>query len=198
MTVVRLKHAKRVKDRYGKIRWYHQITGERLPDNQDDRGLRLLEINQTLPKKCQTARRPARGTFADLITRYRDSADFKRLAPKTQKEYGRHIDAIEEKLGRFMVADLRRAHVKKMRDNMLNTPREANYRLSVLHRLLSYAIDDEIVRDNVVKGIERLKEGPGYQAWPDDLFDEILKRADKELADYLRLLRWTGQRPQDV
>lgn len=197
MTVARVKHAKRVKDRYGKVRWYHQLTGERLPDDRESRVLRLLEINQSLPAKGQVSG-PARGTFADLIRRYRASSDFMKKRPKTQYEYDRHLKAIEATLAHFMVADFRRAHVKKMRDGMQGTPREANYRLSVLHRLLNHAIDDELIRDNVAAGVERLQEGPGYQAWPQEVYERALEAADKELADYFRLLRWTGQRPQDV
>jgi integrase len=189
----------RVKDRYGKVRFYHRKTGERLPDDQGERVLRLLEINRTLPAKG-APKRTARGTFADVIRRYKASADFTKLAPKTRREYGRHLDAIEAKLGEFMVRDLRRAHVKTMRDQLQETPREANYRLSILHRLLAYAIDDELIKENVATNVKRLDKAKdsGYRAWPANVYQQAVAHADKELADYFRLLSYTGQRPQDV
>lgn len=198
MTVARVKHIKRVKDRYGRVRYYHQKTGERLPDDRESRALRALEINQSLPTNTGTPKGPTPGTFADVVRRYRRSADFTSKRPKTRYEYNRHLNAIEAKLGQFMVQDLRRSHVKTMRDKLQATPREANYRLSILHRILAYAIDEEIISENVAAGVERLQEGPGYQAWPDDVYTKAVQASDKELADYFRLLRWTGLRPQDV
>jgi integrase len=193
----RVKHEKRVKDRYGRVRYYHQVTGERLPDDQEKRLYRLLQINQSLPAK--TARGgPQPGTFADIIKRYRDSPEFAKLAAKTRREYGRQLDAIEAALGPFAATDLKPRHVVKMRDKLQDKPREANYRKAVLRILCKRAIRDGYRRDDPTAAVPNLKEGPGYQAWPDDVFNKAVQASDKPLADYFRLLRWTGQRPQDV
>ena len=45
--IVRIKHAKPVRSK-GHTYWYHRKTGERLPDDRDDRAARVLDINRTL------------------------------------------------------------------------------------------------------------------------------------------------------
>jgi integrase len=199
MVVARLKHEKRVKGRNGRVYYYHQITGERLPDDRNARLERLWEINKTLPADARPQTKgPPPGSIGDIIKRYRQSADFAQLGKKTQREYGAHLDALDTMWGRQPIASVRKKHVNAMRDKLKDTPRQANYRLSVLSILMSRAIDEEWRTDNPVTGVKRLPTGPGYQDWPDAVFAEAVQAAPKEVADYLRLLAYTGQRPGDV
>lgn len=199
MPMTRVKNEKKVRRR-GRVYYYHQLTGERLPDEREARLIRLMEINQEIAARPAKPEGPPPGSFIDVIRQYKDSSDFQRLAPKTRYEYGRHLDAIEKVWAKASVAAVQRKHVLAMRDKLQGTPREANYRLMVMGRLMRFAIDRGFRTDQPVKEIRKLKEGEGYQAWPDWLYDAVLADPEtpKEVADALRLLRWTGQRPQDV
>jgi integrase len=199
MVVARLKHEKRVRGRNGKVYFYHQVTGERLPDDRNARLERLWEINKTLPAHAKPEPKGfPPGSIGRVIQNYKQSAAFKQLGKKTQREYTAHLDALELRWGKLSVAGLQRKHIMDMKDGMQDRPRQANYRLSVLSIIMGRAIDEEWRTDNPVQGIKRLPTGPGYQDWPDAVFAEAVQAAPKEVADYLRLLAYTGQRPGDV
>ncbi len=67
--IVRLRYVKRVRAK-GRIYWYHRITGERLPDDREDRAARVMEINSTMKG---TARKIAPGSLADVIAQYKQA-----------------------------------------------------------------------------------------------------------------------------
>lgn len=61
--IIRLKHVKRVRAK-GRTYWYHRITGERLPEEHEERAARVLEINRTMKG---AARKITAGSLADVI-----------------------------------------------------------------------------------------------------------------------------------
>ena len=50
MAVIRLRHVKRVRSK-GRTYWYHRVTGERLPEDRDERIARVVVINAGLGPK---------------------------------------------------------------------------------------------------------------------------------------------------
>lgn len=83
MQVVKLRHVKKYRSS-GKVYWYHRITGERLPDDEEARAGRVLEINSGLESDRP---RTLPGSLRDLIGQYRAGPDFRRLADSTRKSY---------------------------------------------------------------------------------------------------------------
>ena len=75
--IVRLKHVKRVRAK-GRLYFYHRITGERLPEDREDRARRVLDINAGLKKP---SRRVRVGSVEALVNLYRGSPEFKNLRP---------------------------------------------------------------------------------------------------------------------
>ena len=159
MVWIKVKHIKRVRSK-GRVYHYHQVTGERLPDDPEERIKRAIEINASLGKP----RRPREGTLAAVATEYRKSPEYKGLRPKTQKNYLRYLDLLCERWGAFSVTGIRRKHVLALRDQLGDTPATANMAVMVLRVLLSFAVDREYRHDNPAKGIKKLATGPGYSA----------------------------------
>lgn len=88
--------------------------------------------------------RAATGTLQDIIAGYRASADFKGLADETRKGYARCIAWIEGEYGdlptRALANPAMRGLMLDWRDTMAEAhPRQADYRLSVLQAILSWA-----------------------------------------------------------
>ena len=79
-------------------------------------------------------------------------------------------------------------------------PRTANYRLTVLARVLSWAKDEERIQYNAAEGIERLNEGPGRAAitWKPDELEAFLKLCPAPVARGIRMAALTGLRMKDV
>lgn len=78
--------------------------------------------------------------------------------------------------------------------------RTANYRLTVLTRLLSWGVDEERLQRNPATGIERLDEGPGRASitWSADELTAFLRLCPPHVARGVRLAALTGMRLSDV
>lgn len=202
---VRVKHINRVKGRDGKVRLYHRLTGERLPDDPEAAALRAAAINAGHIDKTDAKAIP--GTFADLIGRYKISPEWRtEISDVTRKDYLPHLDAIRKAWGHLPVTGIRNKHIKAMRDSLVETPRKANLRLSVLSRIYTFGIgsDDELFGQiNPVsvfyKGNKKLREGDGYHPWPDNVIAAFQEAAYPELRDIvIGGALGTGQRGEDL
>lgn len=194
MSVVRLKHVNAVRRR-GRLYYYHRKTGERLPDEANARALRVLSINESLERAP-----PDSGTLKALIGQYRASADFTALALRTRQDYDAHLAALDGWLGDLQHATIQRRHVLELRDGLLEElgARQANYRLTVLRRLFSFAVDRGLRGDNPASKFRRFKEGPGHQAWPLEAVRGALAHAKPETAAAILFLLATALRPTDA
>ncbi len=192
--IVRLKHVKRVRVK-GRTYWYHRITGERLPDDREERAARVMDVNRTLKG---TARKTARGSLADVITQYKRSPEYRQLRERTQQEYAGYLDLMLETWGRFPVTDIERTHILALRDKYAETPAKANKMVGTLRIVLSFAVDREYRTDNPAKEIKKLKTGAGHATWPDEAIDRFLSAAPPMMALALKLGLYTGQREGDV
>jgi integrase len=146
------------------------------------------------------------GTIAHLVETYRVSPEFKQRSPKTQKDYGRYLDMLKKKHGHRPVATMPREAVFKLRDELQATPRTANYLLSVLRLILSYAEDRKttfrlpVQSVNPARRPKKLKTGEGHRPWEEVEIAAYRKRWSTltlERVLFETLLN-TGQRGGDV
>jgi hypothetical protein len=113
----------------------------------------------------------ASGSIARLIDAYRLPPEFKRRKPKTRKDYGRYLDLLKKQHGHRSIAKLPREAVFKLRDEFQQTPRTANYVVSVLRRILSYAEDRKQTfrlpphSVNPARRPKKLETGEGHRPW---------------------------------
>ncbi len=192
--IVRLKNVKRVRAK-GRTYWYHRITGERLPEEREERAARVLEINRTMKG---TARKITPGSLADVIAQYKQAPEFRGLRDRTRHEYAIYMDLLSKTWGPHPVTSIERKHIVALRNNYAETPAKANRLVTVLRIVLAYAIEMEYRRDNPAKEVNRLAMGAGHASWPDEAIERFLETASPMMVLALKLGLYTGQREGDV
>lgn len=124
--------------------------------------------------------RPAAGFMVRLISDFKASPDWQALAPRTKKEWGRHLDNIRDVFGATSLAGMERRGSRKLikawHQSMSATPRSANAALTVLVRLLNFGVDQEDLTRNPALNIARLEEGASRAAivWTEKEFQTLL------------------------
>lgn len=157
--------------------------------------------------KAQREKR-AIGFVSGLVVDFKGSSDFTGMADSTRYQWRRWLDRIDDEFGELELAGLDerafRAEVKRWRDTWKATPRQADYGLQVLVRLLSFAKDRGDIDFNRAEGIDRIytENTRADLIWT----DEDIKRAseaaqtrrEKECAFAIRLAALTGLRRGDL
>lgn len=139
-----------------------------------------------------------------VIDKYLVSPDFLNLADKTRRDYGKHISAIVGEFGDFPLAALgdkrTRGEFLEWRDKIgLKNPRQADYRFSVLARVLSWAKHRGYVSANPCKKPGRLYRADRVEfVWTPQDEAAFYAKAPKHLHLALMLALWTGQRQGDL
>ncbi len=145
---------------------------------------------------------PSEGTVGALIKAYLLTPQYRKLAKQTQWHHRRLLDELAP-IRPFPVAEIRRRHIRELRDTLSNRPRTADIFLQVARRLFALAVSDEAIDINPAVGIESLGGGGHYRAWTEPEA-EIFEAACREgrvptwaLTAYL-LGRYTSQRRGDI
>lgn len=142
------------------------------------------------------------GTFQDLINGYQRSPMFTDLAPTTRAGYTRQIRKIEAEFGDLPIRALEiqavRGEFLDWRDGMTSR-READYALTVLARILSWAKDRGRISANHLERPGRLYSGSRAESvWSDAEIDALLRVASPAVALPVLIALHTGQRENDV
>ena len=188
--------------------WFYRRAGQRIPIAAPD-GTRLFEgdpgfltaydrIHQSFERPAAEA--PGYGSLAALIAEYYQTADFTNLAPKTRRDYRRYLDPLAAEFGDLQATAMTRKFVHLWRDRYKDTPRTANYAVSVLRRVMSLAVDEGLRSDNPAARPRQLKTGPGHRPWEEDEIDVFRKfwaLGTRERTAFEMLL-YTAQRGGDV
>lgn len=203
----------------GGVRWaYHRKTGERISPAPDGRALSDVEIAaraaainaglaESAPARPQRAAAGSarRGTFADLVARYKASPEFRQLADATRDGYRRHLEALPAKWRDLAVRELSRAGVRALRDSLADRPAVANRRVAALSAAISWGNEADPAafgERNVVvdwrSRKKRLREGAGYLPWPANVIEAFRRAAPPELRRVVLAALNTGQRSADV
>jgi site-specific recombinase XerD len=144
-------------------------------------------------------RQHAAGSFGALVLDYLASAGFKEKKPRTGAEYRRVLESLAEMHGPKPVAQLRRRHVRKMRDERADTPGAANTVLRLLKIVLNFAVEEEWIAYSPAAKMRLLKVGE-WRAWTDEecaAFEARWAPGSMERRAYALAL-YTGQRKSDL
>jgi integrase len=145
---------------------------------------------------------PTPGTVADLVARFRVSPRFNNWAASTKKMNDAVLCDFVEANGKAPVASLRRGQVLAMRDSMSRTPGAANNWMKVIRALLQYAVDLEMVRENVAAKIPKLppEQPDGFRSWREDEIEAFCAyyRPDTLPHRAMALMLYTGAAASDV
>jgi hypothetical protein len=148
---------KRLADGSIRVYYYHRDTGVRL-DGKPGSPEFMLSYGEA--QKKLTGRYA--GSCAGLIRAFLTSPDFQtNLQPTTQKEYVRILTAIESKFGHAPIAAMEDSRFAgdalDWRDEIAAAkPREADNRMIIFGRLLSWAKKRHRISINVLEGYERV------------------------------------------
>jgi len=192
--------------------WFYRRDGQRIPIT-GERGERLspdddgfLAAYERVHLTFQTGGRtaPGIGSLQHAITVYKASPKFAKKAPRTKRDYCKHLDALAVQYGHCLLRPMMPENVANVRDELAATPRTGNYRIAVLSVVLSFAALRPRTFGlpqgwrNPAAGWERLEmDGPGYRQWPDNLIHDIRDRVSTELQWLLDMALFSGQRGGD-
>ncbi len=138
-----------------------------------------------------------KNSMNELISKYRQSAEYKKNAPNTKSNKDRYLDMIAEKWGPYDFTTLTRPKVLEYRDEFFDTPGKADNLVSTLSAMMGWAVSRELMDKNPCHKIERLADGE-WKPWPQDVLDLALERAAPMLALAIISHYFTGQRIGDV
>lgn len=150
-----------------------------------------------------TAPRASKAFMAGLIVAYRESPAWKNLAPSTQAQWRRWLDQIHADFGdlslKAMASKGARALVLEWRDCYADRPRTADYAMQVLSRLLSWAMDREMIERNVAEGVTGLyRADRSEQIWSPAQIEAACQASPAHVGAAIRLLAHTGLRLGDA
>jgi integrase len=138
-----------------------------------------------------------------LIIRYEASEDWKKLADKTRASWTLWLRRIQEEFGAVSIAafdrPLIRVAIRRWRDKYKATPRAADMGLQVLSRLLSFGMEEGLLKGNAVEGVSRLYSADRSGIiWTEDDFKALKEVASAEVYRAVRLAALTGLRKSDL
>ncbi len=104
------------------------------------------EFMRAYHEAVENRRTPDTGKFKSLVTLYRASNDYKKLAESTRKAWSPWLDRIADYFGELRIAQFDRPEkirptIRRWRNQWADKPRTADYGMQVLSRVLSYAVD---------------------------------------------------------
>lgn len=171
-----LKYIQSFKDNRGKLRCYYRHPGSpriALPDPSDPVAFIRAYEAACSGKLVIGGREGAPDTLQGVIVLFKKSAEYAALAPNSKKLYDRCMEHIRASyLAGMRIDEIRRRNVIELRDEIgEETPGLANVVISVLSRIMSFAMDNDLRESNPCARVKKFKGGE-YRAWT---YEECVK-----------------------
>lgn len=143
------------------------------------------------------------GQFPELVRAYKASPDYTKLKPSTRIGYDKAINRIEAEFHEMDLAAVSEPGSRRLflewRDTMADTPRTADYVMTVLARMLSFGVDRETISRNPLEKMGRIYDTTRRDViWTDEQINAWIAKAPPKLRLAMELARWTGQRQGDL
>ncbi len=206
VTVVRLKHISRFRDRHGHQRAYLRLPGRKPVALPGDPGsTEFMAAYQAaiadVPPPAPAPKQPPPGTLDALAASYYRSSPFTDLRASTQATYRRIIEDLRAVHGDKPIRLLDPTRIAGLMAEKAAHRTAANHRLRILKHLMAHAIEAKMLVVDPTAGVKRMKHrAKGYPTW-----------SEAEIAQYeahwpsgtrqrlaLALLLYTAQRRSDV
>lgn len=131
-----------------------------------------------------------------LMIEYRKAPEFQRLSAGSKKVYQRAMDLIGFGYDAIPVADIKRRHVLRMRDDYQHRPAIANQVLKLWSILLGFAVDREYIVANPAIRPKHIKLGE-HARWPNEAVEHALRVLPESQRRAIVLALYSGQRAGD-
>jgi integrase len=141
------------------------------------------------------------GSLGALRAAWLSSAEFRVLAPVSQKSVRRIVDRIVGNNGNLPVRNLEARHIRAMLDGYADRPSAGNKALSILRRMLRFGAERGFVRTNAATDVSRLRIPKGGRAtWTDAQIGrfEAVHPSGSRARLALRILLYTAARRSDA
>lgn len=132
-----------------------------------------------------------------LITAYKTSPEFKKLAESSQRNRNYYLELLSTRWGGRPYGQLTTAKVYEIRDEFQETPGKADQLISALSSLYAFGVKRDMVRSNPCSKVERLADGE-HKAWPHEIIEKASWYASPMLWLAIQAHYYTGQRISDV
>jgi integrase len=182
-----------------KTYYYHRATGKRL---RSAPGSAEFLANYAAAEASIIKRNT--GDLSGLIREFEQTKQWRRLADSTKKEYRRVFQFWDKDYGSCPYPALQdkafRADIIKWHDRFSEAkPREADNRVSILARVLSWGAKDGPLEVNVLDGFERAYASDRSDIiWLPEDVEAFLAFASPEMQLAMVLALHTGQRQGDI
>lgn len=179
--------------------YYHRASGRRLTGAP---GTAAFSASMADAEKSMLSRTD--GTLAGLIHSFEQTAKWRKLAESTRKEYERVLKFWDTKFGKVPLNALASKSFRKdvlswHDDFSKDKPREADNRVTVLARVLSWAAKDSDLSVNVLDSFERAYVSDrSDRIWLPEHVAAFLSAADPDMQLAMALALHTGQRQADI
>ncbi|QIG92885.1 tyrosine-type recombinase/integrase [Bradyrhizobium sp. 6(2017)] len=120
------------------------------------------EFMASYNEAIENRRAPDTDRFRSLVTLYKGSDDYKKLADSTKRNWAPWLDKIGQHFGELRIAQFDRPEkirpiIRRWRNQWADKPRTADYGLQVLSRVLSYGVDPlGKIAGNPCEGIKQI------------------------------------------
>jgi integrase len=205
MTRIKLRYVNEFVDRRGKPRYYFRRPGSRsvkLPGLPGS--IEFMEAYQAalaiVSPPPSSLKHIIHGSLAEIVAGYFRSATFVNLSTSSQKLYRQALKPVLAAHGHRLVRELPKAAARNIIEAIgVKRPGMANVTLSVLSKIMGYAIATDVRADNPFSGIDPYILGT-HHTWTDAELAQFERRWPLGTRERLAfaLLLYTGQRGGDV
>jgi integrase len=205
MARLRLRYVNEYRDRHGKVRRYFRRPGARaiplpgLPGSIEFMAAYQAALAIVAPPP-PSPKHVIAGSLAAVAAGYFRSADYANLSPTSQRSYRAALKPILAAHGHRLVRELPAEAARHIIEAIgAARPAMANLTRSVLSKVMAYAIETGIRRDNPFAGLKSYRLGT-YHTWTDVEIAQFERRWPLGTRERLAfaLLLYTGQRGGDV
>jgi integrase len=163
------------------------------------------EFIASYKEACEEAPTPDSARFRFVIAAYQASGEYKKLASSTKRNWTRWLDRISDYFGDLRIAQFDRSEkirpvIRRWRNQWADKPRNADYAMQVLSRVLSYAVDPlGKIASNPCEGIKQLYHGDRSEIiWSESDIARLKETCAIEVAHAVDLAAHTGLRLGDL
>ncbi|MGN6099862.1 MAG: tyrosine-type recombinase/integrase [Devosia sp.] len=191
--------ARRLADGRESVYYYHRATGTRLPGEFGS-----PEFLAALAAAQSSSHSRTAGTLAGVIRDFEQTAKWRKLAESTKAEYRRVFKFWDAEYGSLPIKALEsrafRQDVLQWHDRFSSDkPREADNRVVILARVLSWAAADRTLKVNVLSSFDRAYSSDrAGLIWLPEHIEAFMRHADPEMGLAMMLALHTGQRQADL
>jgi integrase len=149
-------------------------------------------------------RAPDKKRFRYIVTDYKASGDYKKLAQSTRDQWSKWLDRIADYFGELRIAQFDRPEkirpvIRRWRNKWADTPRTADYALQVLSRVVAHGVELGKIAGNPCEGIKHLYNNDRSEIiWTDADVTHIKQTCSVEIAHAIDLASHTGLRLGDL